>query len=127
MPTTSLADTDTRLIELLAALTALWWSAVLVLPLDAFAEAPSLRVLHQFAPARFWAGLLALQGVGQLLGLYLDPHPLRLLCALTAALIWLLVAMLLLITEPPLPSGGVYLLLALGCVWAVARGPGDGD
>jgi len=118
---------DTRFIELMAALCALWWSSILWLPLDAFVEAPSLRVMREFAPERFWAGMLSLQGGGQLLGLSIDPHPLRCFCALTAAVIWLIVAALMLLTEPPLPSGGVYLLLALGCVWVVARGPCDGD
>lgn len=113
----------TRGVESLSACTAVYWAVILALPLNSFDVSPSFDNLQALATEPAWAVIYGLIGALQLVALAIDHYQSRLAAAVCAAVLWCMTAVSIIETSPASTTPGVYMALALGCLWTLIRGP----
>lgn len=117
---------DTRLLEVFSALYALYWGVVLAMyPFWGLSSPPALS-LEALAPHFQWSLLFLFVWIIQSSAMCGNIWLLRYPAALLSMSIWLFVAITYMINSPLSPQIGSHLLLGLGMMWVVVRGPTDG-
>lgn len=119
-------NADTRAVEALAALVALTFAVVLLLPGDLF-DLSGYRVMRALMPEAVWGGILLLQWALQSMAMCGNVRFLRFPSALFALLLWTLIGSCFWMVNPAALASYVFFWIAIFMGWVILRGPTDGD